>query len=70
MIIDTTQTKLEKTLSNRQAVCGFCLACKSYQLERMENGGIKCCSCNAEMHLSCISLRGSKWGLAAGENDE
>ncbi len=53
MIVDTTETRVEKTLSNRLGVSGFCLACEKYTLERMGDGHIKCYSCGAEMRLAC-----------------
>jgi len=52
MIADLTQPKLVKTVENRAAVYGFCLACKEYTLERVCDGVIKCYSCQAEMSLT------------------
>ena len=50
MIVDTTLTTTERTLSNRlSAHEGFCLACHEHTLERMDNGDIRCYSCESEM---------------------
>ncbi len=70
MIIDTTQTKTESTLSNRLAVSGFCLSCKEYTIESMDDGGIRCYSCGAEMHLT-FRMTVHKWpATKTGESDD
>ena len=60
MIVDTTLTRTETTLSNRLAVSGFCLGCKEWTLERMDNGDIRCYSCEAEMRFG-VTVTAHKW---------
>lgn len=46
--------------SNRVAVSGFCPVCKECALERMDDGDIRCYSCEAEMRFG-VSVTSHKW---------